>query len=264
MKVDQMQKMLIGPIMLMLLAGTSAPALAKDRLISGMVGVGLSYGSTFPGSDESEVGFIPLIDLEIGRYGFLNQRGIGLQNSTTLQNGELRYGLGLGYDFDERISKDDARLNGLPDVKAGALATLFMEYEVGRLTYGFEVQRGLSDDGPKGTLAKLYGTYSRQIGNSNRVQVSATPYLALADDAWMDAFFGVTGDQALASGLTAFDPGSGLAQAGVTLTGSYALTERTILFTSLDLSTLAGDAKDSSISFEDTQVSISTGVLFRF
>jgi len=264
MKVDQMQKMLIGPIMLMLLAGTSAPALAKDRLISGMVGVGLSYGSTFPGSDESEVGFIPLIDLEIGRYGFLNQRGIGLQNSTTLQNGELRYGLGLGYDFDERISKDDARLNGLPDVKAGALATLFMEYEVVRLTYGFEVKRGLSDDGPKGTLAKLYGTYSRQIGNSNRVQVSATPYLALADDAWMDAFFGVTGDQALASGLTAFDPGSGLAQAGVTLTGSYALTERTILFTSLDLSTLAGDAKDSSISFEDTQVSISTGVLFRF
>ena len=34
MKIDQMQKMLTGPIALMLLAGTSAPALAKDRLIS--------------------------------------------------------------------------------------------------------------------------------------------------------------------------------------------------------------------------------------
>jgi hypothetical protein len=35
MKIDQRQKMLTGPIVLMLLAGTSAPALAKDRLISG-------------------------------------------------------------------------------------------------------------------------------------------------------------------------------------------------------------------------------------
>ena len=263
MKIYQMKKMFAGPIMLMLLAGISAPALAEDRLISGMVGGGLSYGSTFLGSDESEVGFIPLIDLEIGSYGFLNQRGIGLQNSTTLQNRELRYGLGIGYDFEERISKDDNRLNGLPDVEAGALATLFVEYDIGRLTYGFEVQRGLSDDGPKGTRAKLYGTYRSQFGNSNRLQVSTTPYLALADDAWMDAFFSVTGDQALTSGLAAFDPKSGLAQAGVTLTGSYALSERTTLFTSLDLSTLAGDAKDSSLSFEDTQVSISTGVLFR-
>ena len=71
------------------------------------------------------------------------------------------------------------------------------------------------------------------------------------------------GDQGFASGLAAFDPRSGLAQAGVTLTGSYALTERTTLFTSLDLSSLVGDAKDSSVSFEDTQVIISTGVLFR-
>ena len=55
-----------------------------------MVGGGLSYGSTFFGSDESDLGFIPLIDLEIERYGFLNQRGIGLQNSTTMQNRELR------------------------------------------------------------------------------------------------------------------------------------------------------------------------------
>ena len=44
----------------------------------------------FFGSDESDLGFIPLIDLEIWRYGFLNQRGIGLQNFTTMQNRELR------------------------------------------------------------------------------------------------------------------------------------------------------------------------------
>ena len=79
-------------------------------------------------------------------------------------------------------SKDDARLDDLPDVETGALATLFMEYDIRCLTFGFEARRGLSDDGPKGTLAKLYSTFRNQFGNSNRVKVSATPYLALAGD----------------------------------------------------------------------------------
>ncbi len=251
-----------GPIALALLVGTCVPALAEDRLISGMVGMGLSYGPTFFGSDESDAGAIPLIDLEIGRYGFFNQRGVGLQNSTTLQNGKLRYGLGIGYDFEERIVKDDARLNGLQDVEAGATATLFVEYDADQLTYGIEVQRGLSDGGHEGTRAKLYGTFSTELGE--RVRVSATPYLTWVDNAWMDSYFGVTADQASVSRLTAFDPGSGLAQGGIALTGSYALSERTVLFTSLDYSSLIGDAKDSSVSFDDTRVSISTGVLYRF
>lgn len=91
--------------------------------------------------------------------------------------------MGLGYDFEESTSKNDTRLDGLPDVETGAIATLFMEYDIGRLSFGFEAQRGLSDDGPKGTPAKLYSTFRSQFGKSNRVQVSATPYLALADNA---------------------------------------------------------------------------------
>ena len=47
MKSDQMQKMLTGPILLILLAGTNAPALAENRLISGVVDGSLSHGSTF-------------------------------------------------------------------------------------------------------------------------------------------------------------------------------------------------------------------------
>ena len=70
MKSDQMEKMLTGPIFLILLAGTGTPALVENRLIFGMDGGGLSYGSTFFGSDESDLGFIPLSNLKSGITAF--------------------------------------------------------------------------------------------------------------------------------------------------------------------------------------------------
>ncbi|MQQ08471.1 MipA/OmpV family protein [Epibacterium sp. SM1979] len=246
-----------------ILVSLIAPAAhAQDRGVRGAVGLGVSYGPTFLGSDEQESNLIPILDLEIGRYGFLNQRGLGLQNSNKFGSGDLKYGFGLGYDFEERIAADEPNLNGLPDIEAGAIATLFVEYETGPLTYGVELQHGLSDEGSDGTQVKLFGTYSAQV--NNRMRLSATPYFIWADDSWMDTYFSVTPTQSVASGLATFDANSGVAQGGIVLTGSYALRPRTILFTSLDVSTLTGDAKDSSVSLEDTQTSLTAGVLFRF
>lgn len=243
-------------------AVVSSAAFAEDSLIRGSIGLGVSYGPSFLGSHDSESGVIPIIDLEIGRYGFVNQRGVGLHNSSTLGGGTLKYGVGLGYDFDERLTKDNAVLAGLDGIEAGAVATLFADYETGRWSFDLELQKGLSDEGHEGTLVKVSGTYGAQI--SQRVRVSATPYVKWADEAWMDSYFTVTPAQSLTSGYTAFEAGSGFAQGGITLTASYALRPKTIVFTSLDMSTLMGDAKDSSLSFEDTQTSLSTGVMFRF
>lgn len=262
MKSEAIGGVLSGAVFSSVLALTCAPALAQDSLFSGVVGLGASYGPVFPGSDESDTGFIPILDVEIGRYGFVNQYGIGLKNDVDMARGRLSYGAAIGYDFSSRLAEDDVRLVGLPDVESGALATLFLEYDTGPLAYGLEVQRGLSDTGHEGTTAKIYGTYNAQV--NERLRLSATPYAMWADDAWMAAFFTVTPAQSMATGLQAFEAGSGIAQAGLSLTGRYALSPRTILFAQLDVSTLAGDAKDSSISFDDTQTSISAGLIFPF
>ncbi len=238
------------------------PGHANDRLVSGAVGVGLSYGPKFPGADKNESGVFPVLNLEIGRYGFLNQRGLGLQSNQAIGSGVLRYGLGVGYDVNSRSAKDDARLTGLPEVKAGAIATMFLEYETGAWTHELELQHGLEDKGHSGTRATLSTSYSTQV--SERVGLSVTPYVTWADDAWMESFFSVTASQSAASGLAAYDAQAGLSQAGVRLSASYALRPRTILFASLDYMTLLGDAKDSSVSFEDSATSLSTGVMFRF
>lgn len=262
MKLKQLMSTLGAPVAGLTLLLTAVPAAAQDGFVSGVAGLGLSYGPSFLGSDESETGVIPIFDLKIGSYGFFNQRGLGLQNAVELGAGTLRYGAGIGYDFEERIAADDARLTGLPDVEAGTSANAFVEYETGPLAFGLDLQKGLSSDGPEGLRAKLYGSYGTQLNERTRLSVS--PYVIWADDDWMDAYFTVTPGQAATSGLAAFDASSGLAQGGVTFTGSYAVSARAVFFASLDFSTLAGDAKDSSLSFDDTQTSLSTGIMFRF
>lgn len=240
----------------------TSSAQAQDRLISGGIGLGLTYGPSFLGSDTSEASAFPVIDLTIGRYGFFNQRGLGLQNDVDLQGGRLNYGIGIGYDFEERIASDDARLTGLGDVEAGANVTLFAEYETGAMRFGIDLQRGLSSDGHEGTRIKAQASYDWDL--SQRAGLTLSPYLVWADDSWTNAFYGVTAQESQASGLAEFNAGSGLSEGGVSLSASYALTPRTILFSSVEVARLTGDAKDSSVSFDDSQVRFSTGLIIGF
>lgn len=240
----------------------TSSAQAQDRLISGGIGIGLAYSPSFPGAGTSDTSAFPVIDLTIGRYGFFNQRGLGLQNGVELQDRRLTYGIGIGYDFDERRAEEDTRLTGLADVEPGANVTLFAEYETGAMRFGVDLQRGLSSDGHEGTRIKAQASYDWEL--SPRAGMTLTPYLVWADDNWMSAFYGVTAQESHASGLTEFHADSGLSEGGVTLSASYALSPRTILFSSLEVARLTGDAKDSSVSFDDTQTRFASGLMFRF
>ncbi|NKW78357.1 MipA/OmpV family protein [Rhodobacteraceae bacterium R_SAG7] len=240
----------------------STPAHAENKLVSGAVGLGFGTGPTFPGADENDSGLFPVVDLKIGQYVVVNQRGLGLEHRRSLGRGELSYGLGVGYDFTSRSVEDDPRLAGLSDVDAGAMATLFLEYQTGPFSYGLEVMRGLNSDGHEGTRTKLSGGYDIQL--SERAGLSVSPYLIWADDNWMDSFFSVSNAQSVASGLAAYDANAGMSQAGLNLTASYALREQVIVFASVDYATLLGDAADSSVSFDDNAASLSAGVMFRF
>ncbi|MCV3273084.1 MipA/OmpV family protein [Roseobacter sp. WL0113] len=74
----------------------------------------------------------------------------------------------------------------------------------------------------------------------------------------------MSAQDALTSSFAAYDAGSGFERMGIELQASFELTSRTALFLGVEHSQLLSDAKDSPISFEDSQTEISTGVLFRF
>ncbi|WP_299598872.1 MipA/OmpV family protein [uncultured Tateyamaria sp.] len=249
-------------LVLAALYGQQVFADETGRDLSGVIGIGLSSAPEFSGSDEDETSIIPIIDLTWRDRYFLNERGLGFYALRNSGPQNLSLGFSVGYDFNERLAEDDARLTGLRDVEAGAFISAHMEFQVGVAAVELEINHGISSDGHEGTRAIVGAEFGRTLGE--RLQLSAKPFLVWSDSSYASAFYGVSGQEAAASSFTAYDAGSGFERVGIELQASYSLTSRTGLFVSVEHSQLLGDAKDSPISFDNAQTGISTGVFFRF
>lgn len=239
-----------------------APALAGEKDLTGVIGLGMSYGPEFFGSDDSSASAFPVISLVWQDRYFLDDRGLGFYALRNHGAGELSAGLAIGYDFDERTAADDPRLTGLRDVEAGAMLTAFLEYDLGFADFGLELNRGLESAGHEGTRATMSLEFSRQV--NSRLSLSAAPYLVWADSSYSQAFYGVNASEAAVSPLAGFEAGSGFERVGIELEATYALNDRTGIFLGLNHAELMGDAKDSPVAFDTGQTGISTGIYFRF
>ncbi|QAX28744.1 MipA/OmpV family protein [Leisingera sp. NJS204] len=239
-----------------------APALAGEKNLTGVIGLGTSYGPEFSGSDESSASAFPIISLEWGERYFFDDRGLGFYALRNQGGSGLSAGLAIGYDFDERIASDDSRLTGLRDVEAGAMLTAFLEYDLGFADFGLALNRGLESAGHEGTRATMSLEFNGQV--NSRLSLSAAPYLVWADSSYSQAFYGVSPSEAAASTFAGFAAGSGFERVGVELQATYALNDRTGIFLGLNHAELVGDAKDSPVTFDSGQTAISTGIYFRF
>lgn len=242
--------------------GQSATAEEPERKLTGMIGFGVSSAPLFSGSDKTSTGVFPIIDLTWSDRYFVNEHGLGFYALRDFGPGDLSLSLAIGYDFDERLAEDDTRLTGLKDVEAGTIVSAMLEYDAGFADLELELNHGLSNDGHKGTRATFAAEFAKPIGK--RARVSANPFLTWADGSYNSAFYGVTAREATRSSFQAFDAGAGLQRVGLELQTSYRLTSRSGIFLSVEYSRLIGDAKDSPITFDDTQTSISSGVFYRF
>lgn len=252
----------LAALSIALFIGQNAVAQDAGRGLTGVVGLGVGSGPEFSGSDETSTNVFPIFDLTWRNRYFLNQRGLGIYALRNFGANDLSVGVAIGYDFNERLAEDDARLSGLTDVEAGALLTAFVEYDAGIADLEFEVSHGLSSDGHEGTRATAAAEFGFAVGGG--VRLTAKPFLTWADGSYTQAFYGVSVAEAATSSFSAFDAGSGFERIGIELQASYDLTARTGVFLGVEHSRLLGDAQDSAISFDDTQTEISTGVVFRF
>lgn len=249
-------------LMVAVLCGQHAAANERERDLSGAIGFGIGSAPEFPGSDKDTTELFPIIDLTWRDRYFLNDRGLGFYALRNAGTRNLSVSFAIGYDFDERLAEDDARLTGLRDVEAGALLSAGLAFDVGAAEVDLELTHGISSKGHEGTRATISAAFSRMAGD--RLRLSARPFLVWSDGSYASAFYGVSAQEAASSAFAAYDAGSGFERVGVELQASYSLTPRTALFAGIEYFQLLGDAKDSPISFDDSLTEISTGVIFRF
>lgn len=229
--------------------GMAGAAQAQDHMV---IGLGALSAPEYEGSDQLATSAIPIIDISKGRF-FLNlEDGLGV---TAFETGDLKFGASVTYlpGFDRPFA--------LGEVKGGAGARLFADWERGGLNATFGVTNVVSGD-LDGMTADASLSYRFNV----TPKLSLTPSVGAtwADGGYNRSYFGITPAQAAAAGVASFAPGSGINDVSVGLTANFRVTERVTLTASATISQMQGDIIDSPIVFEKTQRDVFVGMTYRF
>ncbi len=228
-------------------------------------GFGLASGPRYPGSDETRTRALPVLGASYGRWFIGGLPGAGVPAGlgvVLVQDEHWRLGLGLGGNFVKpRQESDSPALQGLGDIKATALGSVFASWREGWFEARGNVQTDVGGQ-HEGTRASL--DLDVRFSPLPGLMVSAGPGLTWADRQYTQAFFGINAAQSAASGRPVYTPGSGIESVRLGLGASYSLGAQWSVGTRLSLVQLRGDAAASPITQKKAQDHIAVFAAYRF
>lgn len=240
-----------------------------------VVEAGVGFGPKYEGSDESEFGFEPGVELIWDDTVFIGLDSVGArlyEDHGFSVSGSLGYGGG-------REESSHARFRGLGDVDSGIQLGLNLDYELGPVspyvgvvkdfggTDGIQVQLGVQSEVPVALLTGHLTSYELERLD-DPLEIGPTLSFGLSTD-WADGnhmgdYFGVTRAQSARSGLRFHDAGAGFKSVNANLGLTYPITESWSANANVGYSHLIGDAADSPIVKQEGQVFGGLSVSYRF
>ncbi|MEZ5489717.1 MAG: MipA/OmpV family protein [Gammaproteobacteria bacterium] len=229
------------------------------------LGVGLIANPEYQGAEDYRVLPVPYFDVR-----YVDARGTKLFFSVPqgfggylirerLENG-ARFALSaaVGPGFQNRDPED---VSGIDTFGIGLETRIGTEYDTGPWSFQASLAKAIAS-GHEGMYGNLSASYRFAI--SNRAFAGIGPSLRFGDDRYMSALYGVSQRESAASGLAAFDAGSGLESVGVQGLVSFPVGD-TWRFTGVArLGRLMNDADDSSLTVEPTQAFLVVALTRRF
>jgi outer membrane protein len=242
--------------------------LAKSRYVLGATFVS---SATYPGSDRSEVKLHPLWAYQYGRWRLSTSRASSVlgfatdaagPGASTELVGTKDWHLGAAFRFDGgRKASDSPQLHGLPDVARTLRGRIYSSYTLNKQwSISGNVSQDLLGRGG-GALASIDLAYRYWI-NPNLEWASGMG-ANLADKRNMATYFGISGQQAVQSGLRAFAPGGGFRDVHLGTGLTTALTPHWIAFGNLGWSRLVADAAGSPLTRRASSVDATVGIAYR-
>lgn len=218
---------------------------------SGRIGLGVASMSTYVGSPEARPMVFPNLALSYRTrdWGTVEFGQLGLTWSP-LEAGPFRFSLVAQYD-PGRKTKDvsaadptpgDKRLAGMGDVKSSVLAGVGVGYGPVMIV----ARKSLSDqNGGKGAQLDLTINHGWEL--SDRLSLHFGLGASMANQAYMQTYFGVTAAQAAATSFTVYTPSSGLYKVEGNVGAEYSMTANWKLQGNLSIYRLTDRAKASPI-----------------
>lgn len=194
-----------------ILARLFQPDLPRFRTI---VGLAAQAQPVYDGARAYQIRGGPVIDVYFRDIAFLNTGdGLGVN---FLRGDHYQFGLSMTYDLGRKESQDFANLHGMGDISPAPVAKLFGTVVLSRkLPLILRVDARQFIGGAQGAIGDIE-IYTPLPGSSRRFVMFAGPTLTLATRHYMQVVYGVTPQQAAASGHPVYSIlHSGTAAAGV-------------------------------------------------
>ncbi len=213
----------------------------------------------FEGSDKYRFFAQPLVSL--GRQGEATRFSSRNDNVSFALIDNDRFRVGVAGKL---LFKRDDDIDGLKDTKFGGEVGGFVDvYPTDWLRVRGEVRHGIRAH--KGVVADIAADAFHDV--TPTVRISGGPRATFASKEYFRTYYGVDAEEAVASGLAEYRPGSGLKSVGVGGAVSWRATDK--IDTSLfgEYSRLQGPAKDSSIVKEHgspNQFMVGVSATYRF
>jgi len=236
----------------------ASPTAASDWTFS--AGAAVIAAPRYLGSSDTKIIAIPTFDIRYRDWLFINPvRGVGAE--VQLLEG-LKGSASIGASLSERKAKDDARLKGLGDIGAAAAVRLGLEYDFGNAFVRGKLMSRLGSSNGRGTLFEAEAGYN--VWASRAGVIGLGLQARAMDRKYAQNFFGVSSGQALASGLPAFEAGSGLQSVGPFAQLFVPISKDWWFFGRAEYTRLRGDAATSPITQSRVQTSVLATVSRRF
>lgn len=262
----------LAPTLAARAADEAPPAPALEERVEGAIGLLVNYKPTFPGSSTYETKPVPAGFLRWGRITVTGAGGFTTKRKDEVERGlgaelvrreHLRLSLNLRYD-NGRAEGDSPELAGMGDIKRTVRAKLQLRWMIDDQ---WQFTSGVSVD----TLNRVGGylvdaTLARQWpvapGTTWHLGVGVTA----ASDRYLQAWHGVTPEQAARTGYPVYTVPEGLKLRDASVSGVLRkeFTPRWAGFTGFTYSRVLGPAADSPLTKKAGVGTLSSGLVWRF
>ena len=232
---------------------------SKNWRVDGLVGVGVE--PTYPGSDETETEFVPLVrgifkDKWNNRYAVYP---LGVSGSFDLSE---NLNLLVEFEFEAGGDGESADFDGLDNIKDTVDGNFQLAYRWDNAAYIYaSLQPDVLGRG-KGLVWFAGGGYDWQITE----KFAFRPRLGLTggDNTHMDTEFNITAAESTRTGLREFDPKGGIKNIEMAFQLEYTLNQYFSLFSATQVEPYLGDAAKSPLVKTNVTVGTVGGVFFRW
>ncbi len=216
-----------------------------------ILGLGPALAPSYEGGTDYEVTGFPIIDITWRDRVFLrversasflpHGRGLGVNIFKTRSFAAGSY---LTYD-PGRDDSEDGLLNGTGTIDGTLEGGIFAELTSARWRLSADYFQALMEDGHDGSRMVFSGAYGGRVSEQLGVSVGAA--MTYASETYMQSYFGVTAQQAAASGRPALAASSGIKDITGRIDFRYSATEHWFGLLRSEWKRLMGDADETPL-----------------